>query len=263
MTRCTKCVLPDSYPGITFSQNGVCNYCHSYQKKEYLGEARLTEILESYRNKGKDYDVVVGVSGGRDSSYALYYLVKKAKLRVLAYTIDNGVVTEQAKVNMKSMMDILGVKLIVDDNDLTRRCLKHNLKSWIFKPSPGMILLTCTICNSGIKTGLLKTAKKYGIPLIVTGGGGIELAGFKGIFVGENPGKKEGDLGFGGLQNIPRIDKESPVSAEPDLPVRGNKRVRQSVHAVCSQIDLSEAIYRQTLRLYRRRRGPDLYYDHE
>jgi hypothetical protein len=191
MIRCTKCVLPESYPGITFGQNGVCNYCHSYKKKEYIGEARLTEILESYRNKGKHYDVVVGISGGRDSSYALYYLVKKAKLRVLAYTIDNGVVTEQAKVNMKSMTEILDVKLIVDDNDLTKRCLKHNLKSWIFRPAPGMILLTCTICNAGIKTGLLKTAKKYGVPLIVTGGGGIELAGFKGILVGENSDKKK------------------------------------------------------------------------
>lgn len=191
MERCTRCVLPDSYPGITFNQDGVCNYCHYYTKKEYLGESHLTDIFDKYRNQGKKYDVVVGVSGGRDSSYALYYLVKIANLRVLAYTIDNGVVTEQAKVNLKTMIDRLGVDLVVDNNDMTRRCLKHNFTSWIKRPSPGMILLTCTICNSGIRSGLLKTARKYGIPIIVTGGGGIEMVGFKGLIVGENPKNKK------------------------------------------------------------------------
>jgi len=191
INKCTRCILPSTYPAIKFDQDGICNYCHFYEKKKYLGESQLMDILESYRNMKGEYDAVVGVSGGRDSSYALYYLVKKAKLRVLAYSIDNGLVTEQAKLNMQNMADILGVKLIIEKNDMTRRCLKHNIKSWIRHPSPGMILLTCTICNAGIESGLLKTAKKHKIPLIVTGAGGIETEGFKGVLVGVKPENKK------------------------------------------------------------------------
>ena len=75
MKRCKKCILPENYPGITFNEEGICNYCLTYKKREYYGEEELKKILEAYRNKNGNYDCIVGISGGRDSAYALYYLV--------------------------------------------------------------------------------------------------------------------------------------------------------------------------------------------
>ena len=75
MKRCTRCVLPENYPRIGFSEAGVCNYCLTHRKWEYKEKEELDKFLEPFRNKGERYDCIVGISGGRDSSYALYYLV--------------------------------------------------------------------------------------------------------------------------------------------------------------------------------------------
>ena len=143
MKRCNKCILPENYPGITFNAEGVCNYCRDYKKRDLYGEDELKRILEYYRDKNKNYDCIVGISGGRDSAYALYYLVKKCDLRVLGYTADNGFIPEAAKLNIKNMTDILGIDLVIEEHDLVKKSIKHIIKSWIRKPSPAMIGLIC------------------------------------------------------------------------------------------------------------------------
>ena len=62
---------------------------------------RITSILSSQRNRNKKYDCVVGFSGGRDSSYVLWYVVKKLGLKAIAYSADNCYVPEVAMRNMK------------------------------------------------------------------------------------------------------------------------------------------------------------------
>ena len=70
MKRCSRCLLPETYPNIRYNEEGVCNYCLSYTPVEYKGEEKLEELLGFYRDRGVkyDYDCVVGVSGGRDST---------------------------------------------------------------------------------------------------------------------------------------------------------------------------------------------------
>ena len=110
MKMCTKCVLPETYPGIEFNEDGVCNYCLSYKKMEYKGKEALEQLVKTTRKNHKgEYDCVMGVSGGRDSSYALYYLVKVLNLKVLAYTADHGYVPEPAKDNIKRQTDIFTI----------------------------------------------------------------------------------------------------------------------------------------------------------
>jgi len=116
MKRCSRCLLPETYPNIRYNGDGVCNYCLSYTPIEYKGEEKLEELLGFYRDRGAkyDYDCVVGVSGGRDSTFTLYELVEAYDMRVLAYNYDNGFVSEQAKLDLKKLTDTLGVDLVTN-----------------------------------------------------------------------------------------------------------------------------------------------------
>ena len=79
-SMCTHCVLPGHYPGIEFDGAGVCGHCQSHKSWEYLGEERLHRLLDSFRDKGKEYDCVIGLSGGKDSSYLIHYLAKECNM---------------------------------------------------------------------------------------------------------------------------------------------------------------------------------------
>ncbi|MBC2708245.1 MAG: hypothetical protein HF975_16620 [ANME-2 cluster archaeon] len=106
-----------NYPGITFSNEGVCNYCINYEERKYLGvnalKAEIESFLKTKNNRNENYDCVLSFSGGRDSSFLLYYRVKILGLRVLAYSTDNGFIPEQTKQNIKMSTDILNVKLVI------------------------------------------------------------------------------------------------------------------------------------------------------
>lgn len=115
---CSRCVCDTTIAGIKFDQNGVCNYCkiHDEMEKEYPrgkeGQKQLKEILEKIKTKGrgKKYDCIVGVSGGRDSTFLLYTTVKLG-LRPLAVHFDNGWDSEIAVSNIKNALDKLRVDL--------------------------------------------------------------------------------------------------------------------------------------------------------
>lgn len=187
VNRCSRCILPDTYPGITFDQQGVCNYCRTYEKEGYEGKEKLHSLLDSLRNGKEKYDCVVGVSGGRDSTFALYYLVKVCGLRVIAYTVDNGFVAEAAKENIRKIVKSLNVELVVEPHDLLKNNIRHNVSSWLRNPSPGMIQMLCCGCRLGMFRGLLRFAKKNNIPLVVLGAGStIERCRFKVEFLARN-----------------------------------------------------------------------------
>lgn len=69
--RCAKCVLPESAPATQFDDEGVCSQCrtHIHKRISYKGESKLLEVLDSHRGTGNKYDCLIGISGGRDSSY--------------------------------------------------------------------------------------------------------------------------------------------------------------------------------------------------
>jgi len=80
LRRCTRCLLPETFPGIEFDEEGVCNYCRHYEKVEVKGEEALRQVLEQYRGKGERYDCWVPIGGGRDSSFDLHQVVKLVDL---------------------------------------------------------------------------------------------------------------------------------------------------------------------------------------
>lgn len=94
LRRCSRCTLPETHETIVFDTEGVCNICrnHEYKKEKIDWEARKKELLALaalYRGKGR-YDCIIPFSGGKDSTFTLWYAVRKLKLRPLVVSFDHG-----------------------------------------------------------------------------------------------------------------------------------------------------------------------------
>lgn len=191
MKRCVKCILPETYKGISFNEEGICNYCINSKKIKYLGKESLLNEINSFlitkKDRNENYDCVIPFSGGQDSTYLLYYFVKVLKLRVVAYWANNGFVPEQTKKNIQKTMEILNVKLITIDNNHLKKCFKYHIESWISKPSPATIGLLCTGCYHPIISGLFRFVEKNNIPIIVWGVTPFEHGSYKYDLLKLNP----------------------------------------------------------------------------
>jgi hypothetical protein len=115
--RCTKCILPDIYPNITFDAHGVCNFCiEASEEKERppkKSKHYLDNIIKRFKGKSKKYDVVVGLSGGKDSSYVAYYLKKEYDLKILGFHYDIGYSSPFAIENLKTLVEKLDIDLLI------------------------------------------------------------------------------------------------------------------------------------------------------
>lgn len=115
---CTRCVMDDTVPGISFDSEGVCDLCKIHDNLEVKyrldeeSKKKLNEIIEKIKKDGrnKKYDCIVGISGGRDSTYTLYSAIRLG-LRPLAVHFDNGWNTDTAVKNIKSICKRLDVDL--------------------------------------------------------------------------------------------------------------------------------------------------------
>src|SRR5690606_20510487 len=97
--RCNKCLLPETFPYLTFDEAGVCSYCNNYQPQKHLGINALQERADKIRSSDGKPDCLVMFSGGRDSSYGLHFIKKELNLNPIAYTYDWGMVTDLARRN--------------------------------------------------------------------------------------------------------------------------------------------------------------------
>ena len=143
LKRCTKCILPSTYPFVDFDAQGVCHYCRTWQKISVKGEQALFDLVEPYRSKDGRPDVIVAFSGGRDSSYGLHYIKHVLKMNPVAFTYDWGMVTDLARRNQARVCGKLGVEHIVRSADITakRRYVRKNVEAWLKKPELGMVTL--------------------------------------------------------------------------------------------------------------------------
>lgn len=172
MKRCSRCILPESYPRITFDEEGMCNYCRDSTRFSYRSTDDLQRILAHFRNKGK-YDCIVALSGGRDSAFVAYYAARKLKLNVLAVTCDNGFMPEQTKANVANTVERLGIDHTYLRYDYVKDHAEGFMSSWTSRPSPAMIAFLCNGCMTGIRECLTKAAHDNNVSLILGGGGGV------------------------------------------------------------------------------------------
>ncbi len=138
---CTRCIYDHTIPYILFDLDGVCNYCHQHDSLNNLyptGEKGLKYLKDlagkiKKEQRNKKYDVVVGISGGTDSSYLLYFTKEILGLRVLAAHFDNTWNSRIAVENIKNVTEKLGIDLytyVVDNeeyNDIFKSFLKASV----------------------------------------------------------------------------------------------------------------------------------------
>jgi N-acetyl sugar amidotransferase len=117
---CSNCIMDTTAPGISFDENGQCEYCQNFYnnilpnwKTDQSGWESLMRIVEKIKEEGKnkDYDCLMGISGGVDSSYMAYLAKVKLGLRPLIFHIDAGWNSQQAVNNIERIIDKLELDL--------------------------------------------------------------------------------------------------------------------------------------------------------
>lgn len=177
MRICTRCVLPEGFPGIRFDEAGVCQYCRQASvrpeqaKQQAVIQARFEERVEQVRQR-PGYHAVMAWSGGKDSTYTLWLLKERYGLRLLAFTFDNGFVSPGAFKNMRTVAEVLGVDhLIVKPRfDLLRRLFVASIERGMYPPRA--LERASSICNTcmGMAKGIgLRLALEKEIPLLAYG----------------------------------------------------------------------------------------------
>ncbi len=188
LRRCTKCILPETMPYISFDADGVCNYCNNYKPRNNpKPKEEIFELVKPYRRNGQ-LDCIVPFSGGRDSCYGLHLIVKELEMKPVTYTYDWGMVTDLGRRNISRMCAELGVEniIIADDIAKKRRNIAMNLKAWLKSPHLGMI----SILTAGDKhffRHVEAVKKQTGIDLNLWGVNPLEVTHFKSGFLGVPP----------------------------------------------------------------------------
>ena len=167
MRRCARCILPETVCGISFDEEGICSFCHAYRKESYLGREVLDQIVAASRSAGGQYDCIVPLSGGRDSTYVLYLAKARYNLRVLAVNHDNEFRTDQALANMQAACQRLNVELlsIRSKRDVVRKVVKCSLRCSVIRK----LFRVCRACTYGFMSAAYRAADKYRVPLIFAG----------------------------------------------------------------------------------------------
>ena len=125
MLSCKNCVMDQSDPSLTLNNDGVCHHCSDFYKDsaETWRQSSNGELEEVFKNQciriksesvGKDFDCLVGLSGGLDSSYMLHSLVTKYGLKPLVFHVDAGWNTKDATQNIHNITTKLGLELFVE-----------------------------------------------------------------------------------------------------------------------------------------------------
>jgi len=184
--RCTKCILPATYPLINFDSDGVCNFCRDYQRPGLAGPEALEAVLSQHRRNDGKPDCIVAFSGGRDSSYGLHLLKTEFKMNPLAFTYDWGLVTDLARRNQARLCGTLGVEHVIRTADIAakRRYIKKNIEAWIKRPSLGMVPLFMA-GDKMFYSHARQLRKETNIPLVIfCAGNPLEATDFKVGFCG-------------------------------------------------------------------------------
>lgn len=170
--RCKCCIMPETRNRIILNQEGICNICAEYKKstEQFIhftdldAQSRMKILKKKIsRLKGVgDYDSAVALSGGKDSTMALYIAKEVLHLNPLAIFVDNGFALPEMYANVKNATDILGVDLI-----------QYKAKDFfeIFKIflNSGKQIYYCRVCHTLLDYFINDICRLYGIPLVLGG----------------------------------------------------------------------------------------------
>lgn len=169
--RCSKCILPETYPGIRFNKEGICNFCLSFEKSwgrwinserfRLNSKKKIEKIFSFSKRKKREYDCLIPLSGGKDSLYVLYLCKKLYRLNILSITGDNGFLSPMAKENIE-----LAIRKLKVDHVFLKNVpyLKALFRHFLLKT--GNFCVPCNLC--GLIT-IFRFAVDKDIPLVIMG----------------------------------------------------------------------------------------------
>ncbi len=175
MQVCTKCVLPETFPGIHFDDDGVCNHCKQFESFTATDEQRvqyqnkLMTMVDTY--KDRPTQVLMAYSGGKDSTYTMWLMKEKYGADVIAFTFDNGFISDQAYTNINNVCSALDIEHVIVQyeqemlNELFRHASTTEGSMYPMKTMERASSI-CTICSGFFKAAAMKMAIEQKIPMI-------------------------------------------------------------------------------------------------
>ena len=170
---CRNCVMDTSDSKISFDESGLCDHCQNFYQNiepnwdyQTTGPKRLGSLVEQIKKegRGKEFDCIIGLSGGMDSSYLLYYAKEVLGLRPLAYSVDTGWTLNVAIENIEKLVRGLGLELhteIINWNEMKDLQLAFFKSQVAYQDLPQ---------DHVIFAGLYNYAVKNKIKYVLTGG---------------------------------------------------------------------------------------------
>jgi N-acetyl sugar amidotransferase len=166
LRRCTRCTLPETHETILFDDEGVCNVCrqHEYRQSQIDWDERereLVALIEKYRGKAA-YDCIVPFSGGKDSTYTLYTLVTRYKVKPLVVTFDHGFLRPTTLANNERTIKKLGVDYLKfrPNWKVVQKLMLETLRR------KGDF---CWHCHTGVFSYPMQVAVNFKVPLLFWG----------------------------------------------------------------------------------------------
>ena len=175
MKKCVKCLLPETHETITFDAQGVCSVCSNFGiKQEVDWESRnkeLKRIVADVKSRNAKYDCVIPFSGGKDSTWSLYYATKILGLRALVVCFDHGFYRQRLLENQNKVLKKLGVDFLTftPNIKLVKKMMLQSLKD------KGDF---CWHCHTGISAYPLHIAIEKNIPLVLWGESSTEYTNY-------------------------------------------------------------------------------------
>lgn len=166
LKRCIKCGLPETYETIELGPDDICNICrqHEFKKEQIDWEARkklLDELIQEYRGK-HDYDCIVPFSGGKDSTFTLYYLMEEYRIKPLVIQFNHGFMRPNLLENNQRTFKKLGVDVMTFTPNW--KVVKRLMKEALIRKGD-----FCWHCHTGIFSYPMQVAVKFNVPLVFWG----------------------------------------------------------------------------------------------
>lgn len=240
MKYCTRCLMPETSESLTFDEEGVCSVCRQIEIKQTAIDweargAEFDEIVAKVKDK-HDYDCIVPFSGGKDSTFTLWYIVKKLGLKPLVVRFDHGFLRAVLNENARKTFRRLGVDVIhfTPNWQVVRKLMFESLRR------RGDF---CWHCHTGIFSYPMWVALRHQVPLVIWGEPSAEYRSFYSYDEDEEVDERRfnatTNLGINAEDMIGMLDdtiSDYPVTARDLKPYRYPPAVeirRNRIRSIC------------------------------
>jgi N-acetyl sugar amidotransferase len=172
---CVRCCIPQTQEGVVFDELGVCQACQSAEQKIHIDwtgrEKVLRSVLDNAKAKaGNNYDCIIPISGGKDSTFQLHVLTQVYGMKPLAVTFSHNWFSETGWYNLQNSLERFNVDhvMFTPNRKLVNKLARHSLAG---------IGDSCWHCHAGVGAFPLQAAVRFNIPLLIWGESIAESSG--------------------------------------------------------------------------------------